>query len=143
MREWSQLVKTVPGIQSLIACLLVVSSLDLNAQSASTGALTGTATDPTGAVVQNAHVALRNKGTDETRNAATAQDGSYRFSLLQPGEYELTVEAVGFARVVVREVVIRITEVRRLDTQMAVEGVRQDVVVEAPSFRPITSRSAV
>ena len=116
---------TVLGVQILVICfLVVVSSLDVCAQSASTGALTGTVTDPTGAVLQNAQIALRNTGTDETRTAITDQDGSYRFSLLPPGEYELTVEAVGFAPLVVREVLIRITEVRSLATQLAVKGVQ-------------------
>ena len=115
-----------------ICLLVVVSSLDLCAQSASTGALTGTVTDPTGAVLQNAQITLRNSGTGESRTATTDRDGSYRLSLLPPGEYELTVEAVGFAPLVVREVLIRITEVRSLATQLAVKGVRQDLVVEAP-----------
>jgi protocatechuate 3,4-dioxygenase beta subunit len=74
----------------LVTCvLLLVIARDLCAQSASTGALTGTVTDPTGAVVQHAHVALRNTGTDETRIAATDEEGAYRFALLPPGDYEL------------------------------------------------------
>ena len=121
------------GVQCLVFCLLVImSSLDVCAQSASTGALIGRVTDPTGAVVPNATIALRNAGTEETRTALTDQDGSYRFALLPPGVYEVTVEAVGFAPLVVREVLIRITEVRSLATQLAVKGVRQDIVVEAP-----------
>jgi hypothetical protein len=116
----------------LFICLLVVvSSLDAWAQSASTGALIGTATDPTGAVLQNAQIALRNTGTGERRTAISDEEGSYHFSLLAPGEYELTVEAVGFVPLVLREVRIRITEVRRLAAQLAITGVRQDVVVEA------------
>lgn len=107
-------------------------SLDVFTQSASTGALTGTVTDPTGAVLQNAEITLRNYGTDETRTAITDQDGSYRFSLLPPGEYELTVEAVGFAPLVVREVMVQITEVKSIATQLAVNGVREEVVVKAP-----------
>ena len=121
------------GVQTLVVCLLVVvRSLDLCAQSASTGALTGTVTDPTGAVLQNARIALRNRGTDETRNTTTDHDGAYRFSLLPPGEYELTVDAVGFAPVVVREVMIQITEMRNVATQLAVKGVREEVVIQAP-----------
>jgi hypothetical protein len=50
------------------------------AQTASTGALTGTVTDPTGAVLQSAQITLRNKGTAETRIAITDQADSYRFS---------------------------------------------------------------
>jgi len=124
---------TASGIQSFGVCLLVVlSSLAAYAQSASTGALTGTLTDPTGAVLQNARIALRNTGTSETRSAGSNQDGSYRFSLLPPGDYELTVEAVGFAKVVVREVSIRISEVTSLATRLAVQGVREGVDVRAP-----------
>jgi Carboxypeptidase regulatory-like domain/TonB-dependent Receptor Plug Domain len=119
--------------RGLVVCLLVVvGSLDVSAQSASTGALTGTVTDPTGAVVENARIALRNFGTEETRTAITDQEGLWRFSLLPPGKYELSVEAVGFAPVVVREVTIQITEMRRVATQLALTGVREDVVVEAP-----------
>jgi hypothetical protein len=100
--------------------------------------LTGTVTDPTGAVLQKAQIALRNKGTGENRTAITDQDGSYRFALLAPGDYELTVEAAGFAPFVVREVLIRITEVRRLATQLAITGIKQDVVVEAPLLQTDT-----
>ncbi len=119
-------------VAMVIGLLVVVSSLEVSAQSASTGALTGTLTDPTGAVVQNAQILLRNRGTDETRTATTDRDGSYRFSVLPPGVYELTMEAVGFAPVVVREVPIRITEVRSIATQLTVQGVREEVEVQAP-----------
>ena len=91
--------------------------------------------DPTGAVLQNAEIALRNNGTGETRTAITDRDGLYRFSLLPPGGYQLTVEAAGFAPVVVREVLIRITEVRSLATQLTVQGVREELVVQAPLIR--------
>jgi hypothetical protein len=121
------------GVQNLVLCLVVVvSSLDVCAQSASTGALTGTVTDPTGAVVPNAKITLRNYGTDGTLTAITDQGGLYRLSLLPAGEYELMVEAVGFAPLVVREVMIQITEVRSIATQLAVEGTREEVVVENP-----------
>jgi hypothetical protein len=121
------------AFQSLGVCLLVVlGSWAAQAQSASTGALTGTVTDPTGALLQNARIALRNTRTSETRSVTSDQDGSYRFSLLPPGNYELTVEAVGFARVVLREVLIRISEITSLATPLAVQSVREDVEVRAP-----------
>jgi len=133
MSKMLRLVTTISGIQSLVLWLLVVgSSLDVCAQSASTGALTGSVTDPTGAVVQNAKVTLRNYGTNQALIAITDQNGLYRFALLPAGEYELTVEAAGFSPLVMREVMIQITEVRRIVTQLAISGVREEVVVEAP-----------
>src|SRR6516162_5999918 len=112
--------------------LPLVTAFDVFAQSASTGALTGTVTDPTGAVVQNAKITLRNYGTNEALTASTGQDGLYRFALLPPGEYELTVEAAGFSLLVMREVTIQITEVRSIGTQLAVKGAKEEVVVKAP-----------
>jgi hypothetical protein len=94
--------------------------------------LTGTVTDPSGAVVQNAKITLRNHGTDGTLTAITGQDGSYRFSLLPAGEYELTVEAVDFEPALVRHLMIQITEVRSITTQLAVKGAREEVLVKAP-----------
>jgi len=120
------------GIQRIVLCLLVFVSLrDVCAQTASTGALTGKVTDPSGAVVKNAKITLRNYGTDEALTAITSQDGFYRFSLLAPDEYELTVEAEGFSPLVIGEVTIRITEVRSITTQLAVKGGREEVVVRA------------
>ena len=124
---------TVSGMPSLAAFLLIAAfSLDVFAQSASTGALTGAVTDPTGAVVQDARITLRNDGTEETRTAFTDRGGSYRFALLPPGQYELTVEVEGFPPVAVRGVTIQITEIRSVATQLAVKGVREEVVVQAP-----------
>lgn len=75
--------------RSLAFCLLVIlTSFDLFAQSASTGALTGTVFDPAGAVVSNATIILRNNGTRQTFTDVTNPSGIYRFALLPPGQYE-------------------------------------------------------
>ena len=75
--------------QSLALCLLIIlASFDLFAQSASTGALTGTVFDPAGAVASNATIILRNNGTRQTFTDVTNPSGIYRFALLPPGQYE-------------------------------------------------------
>src|SRR5262249_21436555 len=124
---------TIAGLLALLFCVSVSGSAwDVCAQSASTGALPATLTEPTRAVVQKEKVTLRNYGTGTTLTAVTNQDGSYRFSLLPPGEYQLAVEAVGFAPLLVRHLMIQITEVRRIATPLAVSGVREDVLVDGP-----------
>src|SRR5262245_32674815 len=137
-RGWIGHLKRLPpaatafGAQILVICsLVVVSSLNVYAQSASTGALIGTVTDPTGAVLQNAQIVLRKTGTGESRTTVTGQDGSYRLLLLSPGEHRRKVEAIGCAPVVVR-VLIRITEAMSLTTRLTVRGRREDIVVQAP-----------
>ena len=67
-------------------------------QSLVTGDFTGTITDPSGAVVPNAMIALKNNGTGQTRNTTTNNNGSFRFSLLQPGSYTLSATASGFSK---------------------------------------------
>ena len=65
-------------------------------QSLQTGDLSGTVTDPTGAVVANATVTLKNNATGETRTTTSSSSGLYRFSLLSPGNYTVGVSAQGF-----------------------------------------------
>src|SRR5262245_290207 len=133
MRKMQRLAASISGIQSLVLCLLFIgSSLDLYAQSASTGALTGTVTDAADAVVQNANVTFRSYATNETLKAVTSQDGLYRFSLLPPGDYELTVDAAGFAPLVLGHVRIQISEVRRIPIKLAVQCVTEKVEVKSP-----------
>src|SRR6266571_370674 len=91
--------------QSLPFCLFViVTAFDVFGQSASTGALTGTVTAPTGAVVANATITLRNNGTSQALTTVTDPEGLYRFSLLPPGQYELTVQKAGFEPLILRPV---------------------------------------
>jgi len=66
------------------------------AQSNISGDIYGTVTDPSGAVVTNASVTLKNQSTGATYAATTSTSGSYRFSLLKPGPYVVTATAPGF-----------------------------------------------
>ena len=114
-------------------CLLViVTALEVFAQSASTGALTGTVTDPKGAVVAQATITLRSNGTGQVLTGVTDLEGLYRFSLLPPGQYELRVEMAGFAPHILREVTIQISEVRRIPVKLAVQGADGSTIVALP-----------
>ena len=70
----------------------------LDAQTATSGAVTGVVTDQSLAVLPNADVEIRdiNKGT--TESTKTDRDGVYRFFFLSPSQYTLTVEHAAFAR---------------------------------------------
>ena len=77
----------------LLAGLMVSTAM---AQSSVSGDITGLVTDPSGAIVPNANVTLKSKDTGATQTHATNAQGVYRFSLLTPGNYTLTVQAQGF-----------------------------------------------
>src|SRR5262245_33128181 len=61
-----------------------------------TGAINGTVTDPNEAVITSAAITITNKATGATRKTITKNEGSFVFENLQPGDYEVKVEAAGF-----------------------------------------------
>src|SRR5260370_37238744 len=85
---------SIAGAALLLA--LIASPELLAAQNIVTGGVTGTVTDPSGGVVANATVTLKNPATGETNAATTNDSGIYLFSFVKPGEYTLTVEQTGF-----------------------------------------------
>ena len=87
----------ITGLLALLVVALMMAP-SLMAQSLVSGDLTGTVTDPSGAVVSGAAVTLKNDATGQTRNTTTNGSGAYRFSLLQPGNYTVTASATGFSK---------------------------------------------
>lgn len=72
----------------------------ISAQSLTLGSIAGRVTDPTGAVIADAKVGLQSLDTGETQTTATSGEGTYRFNLLKPGRYQVTIEVGGFAKTV-------------------------------------------
>lgn len=68
------------------------------AQSLIAGDISGRVTDPSGAVIPNAAVNLKSLDKGTTAKATTGGDGSYRFSQLSPGRYEVSASVSGFAK---------------------------------------------
>src|SRR5258705_930973 len=80
----------------LMACL----ATSVSAQTTGAGTITGTITDPSGAVVPAAAVAVKNVATQAERMIATNDAGIFVAQFLQPGAYEITVTKAGFAKTV-------------------------------------------
>jgi hypothetical protein len=68
------------------------------AQTNNSGSVSGTVTDPSGAVVPGATVTAKSVARGTTFQATTGSGGNYSFSLLEPGSYSVTVEATGFQK---------------------------------------------
>ncbi|MBZ5725699.1 MAG: carboxypeptidase-like regulatory domain-containing protein [Acidobacteriia bacterium] len=66
--------------------------------------LTGTVSDPSGAVVPGATVSIVNEATNLTRNTTADSVGRYSLLQVEPGTYTVTAKAPGFADVVVSKV---------------------------------------
>ena len=98
-------------------------------QTASTGALTGTITDPSGAVVPNAVVTATNVATEQSRTATSGSNGAYRFALLPPGTYRVRFEAQGFRTVEIPSVTVVITETQTLNRKLEIGVASEEVTV--------------
>jgi hypothetical protein len=101
------------------------------AQSASTGALQGTVTDPSGGVISGATVTATNLATGQSRGATTDGNGSYRFSLLPPGDYDVKFSASGFKTAEVPSVTVNVTETPVLNRSLEIGAQTQQVTVES------------
>lgn len=66
--------------------------------------LTGTVTDPTGAVVSGATVTAKGIGNGLSRTVTASAEGGYQFIGLPPGDYEISAEAATFKKVVISPV---------------------------------------
>src|SRR5579883_2378443 len=87
------------------------------------GSLTGKVTDPNGAVLPGASVVVKNVATNVENTTTTNADGDYTFPLLQPGRYNLTVNAQGFAPAVREGIEVKVADKLTLDVQVQVSGV--------------------
>jgi hypothetical protein len=122
-----------PQVTAVLALTLLLALFvpAMLAQSAGTSALAGTVTDPSGAAIPNVTVTITNNGTGQSRTATTGSDGSYRFNLLQPGNYKVSFAASGFKTGEVASVTLNVTETPQLDRTLEVGAQAEQVTVEA------------
>jgi hypothetical protein len=96
-----------------------------------TGTLEGQILDPSDAAVMQAVVAARNAQTGFSATQHSGMDGSFHFSSLPVGDYELRVLAQGFAVFTASPIRIDINRTVRVPVKLVVEGGRSEVTVAA------------
>ena len=126
--------KSRPLVRALFTALvLAIFAGSLLAQSDS-ALLFGVVTDPSGSSIKGARVQLRNNGTGATRQYLTDERGLFYFTLLPPGSYEMTTEALGFKLYQDPVIRVQVAQVARLDVQLDIGSTKEIVnISEQPS----------
>lgn len=112
------------------------------AQTSSTGALSGTVKDSSGAVIPNVTVTVVSAGSGQTRTVTTGADGSFSVALLPPGLYNVKLEATGFNSSEVPSVEVKVTETAVLNRVLQVGTQTQQVVVEGEAVEAVQTSNA-
>ena len=99
------------------------------AQTASTGALTGVVTDPSGAVVSGATIHVVNVATGDSHNFASKPDGRYLALLLLPGTYQIDVSKGSFKKAVFTGITVTVTETNTLNVKLTIGNIIESVNV--------------
>ncbi len=107
------------------------------------GSLTGNVTDQTGAVAVGATVRAVNVATGVAKTATTNDRGVFLFNDLQPGVYDVTVEAAGFRMHATKGLAVVSNAVLRADAQLEVSALTDSVEVVATAAPLQTDRADV
>src|SRR6201984_1155387 len=111
--------------------VLALCSLPMYGQTADTGAIAGSVSDPSGALVATAALVVKSQATQEERDLTTDAEGNFSVPFVTPGKYDLTVRAPGFEPLVLKSVQVQITEVSRLKIQLTISGEKEQITVSA------------
>jgi hypothetical protein len=103
------------------------------------GELVGTVQDPLGQSVPRCIVKLVNTGTSATRNTLTDPFGSYSLVNLEPGDYEITVQAPGFQVAKVSGITLTARQTIRQDLHLVLARESATVNVTEASVAPINT----
>lgn len=98
-------------------------------QSSSTGTVSGTVTDSSGAVIAGATVTLADTASTSPRTTTTNDKGFYVFSYVNPGTYNVTVTKTGFKTTVVASQVVEVGLQLTINATLEVGSVSSTVEV--------------
>ena len=112
-----------------LVCLLVIAGAVL-AQS-DRGTITGTVSDPAGAIVAGASVEAKNLETGGVYQAGTTTTGNYTLSQLPVGTYELSIGVPGFKKYLRTGITVLVAQTLRIDVTLEVGSTNESITVQA------------
>ena len=113
-----------------VTFVVLLAACSLFAQTG-TATLSGSVTDPSGAVVVNAQVRVVNADTNVVQTTHTNQSGLYVFQSLAPGRYRLTSKSEGFKEFVEEGLILHVQDTVTVNLKMELGSAAESVTVSA------------
>jgi hypothetical protein len=127
------------SVRKALTLALVLASLSFAQVDRAT--LSGTITDPSGAQIDNAKVAVESAATGLRRDTLTSATGAYQLPALPPGTYTISISKTGFNTARFDRVLLTVGQSRTLDAQLSLGAVATAVEVSAETT-PLDQKSA-
>lgn len=113
----------------VLSLLLGSAGVGLLSAQVNTSTIAGIVTDESGSVAPNVEVTAIQEATGLTRKTNTNETGEYVLPQLPPGRYQVTAEAAGFQKTIIRDVMLAIAQRERIDIALKVGQVAEEVTV--------------
>src|SRR5580704_17480405 len=126
----------------LAAFCVLFASTPLTAQTSTAGKVSGTVTDPTGAVAPRAEMQLLNVSTNAALTATSDNSGGFIFPVVPPGIYRLTVKLGGFRSASITVIQIDVEKTLAIPVKLEVGGSTEVVEVTAQAAAALQTNDA-
>jgi hypothetical protein len=120
-----------PVISMLFLLCMSLGAALAYGQATNSGTVVGVVTDQSGAVVPGALITLTQASTNTTRTTTTGSSGQYVLQNVQPGEYTITVDKVGFSNDKLTGFIVQVGTQSTANFKLAVGSAQQTVEVQA------------
>jgi len=117
------------GARFAACALIVVLLMTATVLASPTGSIAGFVKDQSGAMISGAKLTLINVSTNAREEAVSDSNGGFQFLQLAPAAYSLHVEASGFKKEAVKDVLVQVDQITHLDVTLQVGSVAETVEV--------------
>src|SRR6266481_1318452 len=121
----------LPRVSSFLLTLLATFVLMFapTVSASTTGSITGFVKDPSGSMISGGKLTLTNMSTNAKLEAESDGNGGFQFLQLAPAMYSLQVEATGFKRVVIDNIVVQVDTITHLEPSLQVGSFAETIEV--------------
>ena len=126
--------------QVSILCLMTAAAM---AQTAGSGSINGTISDPSSSSIPGAGVLVHNVETGSERALESNDSGIYNAAFLQPGHYDITVTKAGFTKVERKGITVEVGRTLTIDFKMTVQSGTETVTVTSETPLVDTQKTEV